>query len=342
MSTIASQPGDVQLESGALASVNEAVAEEARRGLSASPRQLSPWLFYDERGSELFEAITTLPEYYLTRTERALFAAHADAIVAEAAETHPLTVLELGAGTATKSGLLLRALTARQGTALYQPIDVSASALAEAEASLTREILGVRVRSRVANYTAEVASIEREPGDRALALYIGSSIGNFDPAQARDVLRMLHSGLEPGDMLLLGTDLAPGPHKSVDMLVRAYDDAAGVTAAFNLNVLHRLNRDIGTDFDVASFRHSARWNAELGRMEMHLEATSPQLVHLPADGQGSALQLHFQAGETIHTENSYKFTDSSIAALLEDAGFTVRRVWHDPAELFAVTLAQAV
>ena len=268
--------------------------------------------------------------------------AHADAIVTEAAGGARLTVLELGAGTATKSGLLLRALVARQGAVVYQPIDVSASALAEDETSLTRELPGVQVRSRVANYTTESIAIEREPGDRALALYIGSSIGNFNPAQALDVLTMLRSSLERGDTILLGTDLAPGPQKSVAMLLAAYDDAAGVTAAFNRNVLDRLNRELGTDFDLASFRHVARWNASLCRMEMHLEATSAQTVHLPASEQGSALALHFKAGETIHTENSYKFTDASVASLLAAAGFAVRRVWHDPAELFAVTLAEAI
>lgn len=340
MSSITSHPQ--QDEQTAPASVNQAVAAEARRGLSMCPRELSPWLFYDEIGSALFEAITTLPEYYLTRTERALFAEQADAIVAQAADGARLTVLELGAGTATKSGLLLRALVARQGTVLYQPIDVSASALAEAEASLTRELPGVHVRSRVANYTTQATSIDRAPGDRALALYIGSSIGNFNPAQARNVLTMLRSGLIAQDTLLLGTDLAPGPRKSVNMLLAAYDDAAGVTAAFNRNLLDRLNRELRTDFDIASFRHVARWNSALCRIEMHLEAMSPQTVHLPANGQGSALTLDFKAGETIHTENSYKFTDASVATLLSDAGFAVRRVFHDPDELFAVTLAEAI
>ena len=342
MSFAASQQEEPQLQQSTLSVVNEAVAAEARRGLTCSPRELSPWLFYDERGSELFEAITTLPEYYLTRTERALFSTHADAIVTAAAAGGRLTVLELGAGTATKSGLLLRALVARQGTVLYQPIDVSSFALAEAEASLTREVPGVAVRSRVANYTVEAASINREPDEHALALYIGSSIGNFNPEQARDVLTMLRSGLTPGDTLLLGTDLAPGPHKSVDMLLAAYDDAAGVTAAFNRNVLDRLNRELGADFNTTAFRHIARWNSRLCRIEMHLEATVAQTVHLPADEQASPLKLEFEAGETIHTESSYKFTNASVASLLGGAGFAVRRVWHDLDELFAVTLAEAV
>ena len=341
MSSITSQPHPQQPQTPA-APVDQAVAAEARRGLTTSPRELAPWLFYDERGSDLFEAITTAPEYYLTRTERALFAAHADQIVTAAAGGHRLTVLELGAGTATKSGLLLRALTRQQGTVLYQPIDVSASALAEAEAALTRELPGVQVRSHVANYTTEPPSLDRAPGDRALALYIGSSIGNFSPTQAIDVLAMLRAGLDSGDTLLLGTDLAPGPHKSVDMLLAAYDDAAGITAAFNRNVLDRLNRDLGTDFNTGAFRHVARWNAALCRIEMHLEATSAQVVHLPADEHCRALTLVFNPGETIHTENSYKFTDASVANLLRNAGFTTRRVWHDPADLFTVTLAEAV
>ncbi len=319
-----------------------AVAAEARRGLSASPRELSPWLFYDERGSALFEAITRLPEYYLTRTERALFASHAGEIVAAATTgAHRLTVLELGAGTATKSGLLLRALAERQGSVLYQPIDVSASALAEAEASLTSAIPGVRVRPQVANYTTDRPVIDREHDDRALALYIGSSIGNFHPAQAIAVLSMLRAGLRSDDRLLLGVDLAPGAHKSVETLVAAYDDVAGVTAAFNRNVLERLNRELGADFDPSAFRHLARWNAARCRIEMHLEATSPQLVTLPANATGDAVALPFAAGETIHTENSYKFTDAAVAELLRSSGFAVERVWHDPRQLFAVTLAAA-
>jgi dimethylhistidine N-methyltransferase len=321
--------------------VREAVALEARTGLLSNPRTLSPWLFYDERGSGLFEQITELPEYYLTRTERAILTAHADEILSVAADGRTLSLLELGAGTATKTGILLAAAIRQQGSVFYQPVDVSPSALAEAADTLQARIPGCRVRPQVANYITEPLSIERPAGTRTLALYIGSSIGNFSPAEAVAILRNLRSELEPGDGLLLGTDLGPGRNKSVETLVAAYDDRAGVTAAFNRNLLTRLNRDLGSDFDLACFAHRALWNPELSRMEMHLESLSHQQVRIPANAAGPALLLTFQPGETIHTENSYKFTALAITDLLSRAGFRTARTFADPQELFAVTLAAA-
>jgi L-histidine N-alpha-methyltransferase len=318
------------------ASVNEAVLQEALAGLSASPKTLSPWLFYDERGSQLFEQITELPEYYLTRTERAILADHADEILASAGQAAPLTLIELGAGTATKTGLLLKACVARQGSVVYQPIDVSASALDEAAASIAADIPGVTVESQVANYTSDPFTLSRREGERALALYIGSSIGNFSPEDAEAILRNLHDHLQPGDSLLLGTDLAPGPNKTMDVLEAAYDDAAGVTAAFNLNVLERLNRDIGTNFELAQFAHRALWNASALRVEMHLESLTEQTVVVGAQ------TISLREGETIHTENSYKFTPASLANLIESSGFAVKRTWHDADARFAVTLAIAI
>lgn len=319
----------------------EAAAVEARAGLLATPRTLAPWLFYDERGSELFELITELPEYYPTRTERAIFAAHAAAILDAASPGERLTLLELGAGTASKTGILLRAAVERQGGVLYQPVDVSGSALDEASLHIQANIPGVTIRQQVANYTSEPLSIVR-PGDaRVLALYIGSSIGNFSSSDAGDLLRNLRSQLRAGDGLLLGTDLAPGPNKSIATLVAAYDDAAGVTAAFNRNVLVRLNRDLKANFDVSQFAHRAVWNAADSRIEMHLEASSRQHVEIPANASGPAIAFTLEAGETIHTENSYKFTMDSVASLLGRSGFAVSRTWTDERGLFAVTLATA-
>jgi dimethylhistidine N-methyltransferase len=319
------------------------VAEVARLGLTAAQKWLPAWLFYDEAGSELFEQITALPEYYLTRTERALFEQYADEIFLELIA--PLTIVELGAGTAAKTGILLQALTRFQLGVLYQPIDVSASALAEAQ-KLEAQIPGVTVLPQVANYVTDPIRIEREPGRRVLVLYIGSSIGNFSPAQAHGVLSNLRAQLQPGDALLLGTDLAPGripgKGKSIPQLLAAYDDAAGVTAAFNLNVLTRLNRELSADFDLDSFAHEARWNAANSAIEMHLRSTRAQTVTLPANAAGPALTLTFGAGETIHTENSYKFTPASIAQLLAPAGFTPTRTFHDSGCQFAVTLASAI
>jgi L-histidine Nalpha-methyltransferase len=318
--------------------VSEAVATAAQFGLAATPKTLPPWLFYDEAGSRLFEQITGLAEYYLTRAERALFTAHADEIFRILGEK--ITVVELGAGTANKTGVLLRTLSQRQPHTLYQPIDISPTALDEAR-TLEAAIPRLTVLPQTANYITEPIRVHREPGHKVLALYIGSSIGNFSPAEARAILAKLHAQLRPGDALLLGTDLAPSASKSVATLLAAYDDAAGVTAAFNRNILIRLNRELDANFDLTRFVHSARWNAGDSRIEMHLESTCNQTVRIPANSASAALTLHFAPGETIHTENSYKFTPAAISALLAESGFTPTGTFSDPANLFAVTLAEA-
>jgi dimethylhistidine N-methyltransferase len=321
-----------------------AVAAEARKGLTGHPKTLAPWLFYDEAGSYLFEQITELPEYYLTRTERGIFSAHADEILQEAAgeDRQTLTLIELGAGTASKTGVLLAAAVRQQERVVYQPVDVSETALAAASDNIQANFPGVTVRCQVADYTREPLPLDRLPGLRTLALYIGSSIGNFSPADAESLLRNVRAQLLPGDKLLLGTDSGPGPHKSVATLLAAYNDAAGTTAAFNRNVLARLNRELGANFDTEAFSHKAIWNQRLSRIEMHLESHARQQVHIPANSDGVALSLGFGPGETIHTENSYKFTPAAIEALLTPANFTIARTWHDPQHLFAVTLATAV
>ena len=221
----------------------------------------------------------------------------------------PVTIAELGAGSATKTGLLLQAATRFQPEVLYQPIDVSASALEAAE-NLAANIPGLNVHAQVANYITEAYTLQRPENHRVLALYIGSSIGNFSPDEAQTILCRLRSHLQPGDALLLGADLAPSAHKSVDTILAAYDDAAGVTAAFNLNVLARLNRDLDADFNLDAFAHRARWNAAESRIEMHLESLIPQTVQI-AGGR-----IPFAQGETIHTENSHKFTDQALEDLL--------------------------
>jgi dimethylhistidine N-methyltransferase len=346
VATFAFAPEDVSI------STSEAVAREVRVGLSATRKTLAPWLFYDEAGSHLFEQITELPEYYLTRTERSIFATNADEILREAAASrgpHPpgkLTLIELGAGTATKTGILLAAAVRQQGSVVYQPVDVSETALAEASENILTNIPGVAVRCQVTDYTREALPLDRLPNTRTLALYIGSSIGNFTPEDAREVLRNLRAQLLPGDTLLLGTDLAPSAstrhHKTEAMLLAAYDDATGTTAAFNLNVLTRLNRDLGADFDIENFRHKVLWNPIESRIEMHLESLTAQRVHIPANSAGSALTVGFAPGETIHTENSYKFTRAAVRKLLASASFDVTRTWQDPQHLFAVTLATAL
>ena len=340
------------LEAPELSATTQPVADEARRGLTSAPKSLSPWLFYDEAGSRLFEQITALPEYYLTRTERDLFADHADEIfrlvtsstdnLQTANCNFPLTIAELGAGTASKTGILLRALTRLQPHVLYQPIDISPTALDEARAQIELTIPSVTVRPRIANYITETVRIERPPQARILTLYIGSSIGNFSPDEARQILTRLRSELAPGDALLLGTDLAPSATKSIATLLAAYNDAAGVTAAFNRNILARLNRELGADFHPGRFIHRALWNPTHSRIEMHLESLAAQTARIPATTTTPALTLRFAPGETIHTENSYKFTPIAIDALLRATAFTPSRTFTDPQNLFAVTLATAV
>jgi dimethylhistidine N-methyltransferase len=306
-------------------------------GLSASPKRLPPWLFYDEAGSRLFDEITRLPEYYLTRTERAIFAEYAGEMIGAAAENHCLRVLELGSGSADKTRTLLAAVAAQQATVCYQPVDVSASALDAARERLEREMPSVSVEPLVADYTRGFALEPCAPGERRLALFIGSSIGNFEPEDALVLLSGLRDALDPEDTLLLGVDLSPAAAgKSEEMLVAAYDDAAGVTAQFNLNLLARLNRDLGAGFDLAHFAHVARWNEAESRMEMHIESLRPQSVAI----QALNMDFDFAEGETIHTENSYKYRDGEAETLLRAAGFDPVQQWNDANGWFSVLLGR--
>jgi dimethylhistidine N-methyltransferase len=330
-----------------ITAVDPAIARDVAAGLTDSSRHLPAYLFYDERGSALFEAITRLPEYYLTRSEQEIFQARATELAARVAGT--AWVVELGAGTASKTRLLLEALLARERQLAYVAIDVSESALAAAERQLAHP--GLVVRTLVGRYETALDEAARLPG-RKLALFIGSSIGNYEPAEAIALLKRLRHALVAGDRLLLGADL----RKDESLLLPAYADAAGVTARFNLNMLahvnhlfgegrlsrptgdgRRLEHSIG-DFDLGAFRHVALWNGEASRMEMHLEARRRQTVVLPALG----LRLTFEAGERIHTENSYKLTQAVQEELLRAAGFEPEVAWLDERGWFAVHLARAV
>jgi len=310
----------------------EALIDEVWRGLRKRPRSLVPWMLYDSEGSDLFECITTLPEYYPTRTERDILAKYAEAIITATGSdcSRPLRLLELGAGTAAKTGILLKAATRLRDRVTYFPVDVSSDALDSACDSIGCLLPDVQLQPLVANYVTHPPKLERFDGT-TLVMYIGSSIGNFSPAEARTILRNLRSELKAGDALLLGTDLV----KDEATLVRAYDDRDGVTAAFNMNILHRLNRELGANFDTGCFQHRARWNGAESRMEMHLESTRDQCVEIP----GAQLSVEFAAFETIHTESSYKFTRKTLAALLDDAGFTAEQTWTDPRQWYALTLA---
>ncbi len=311
------------------------IAADVRAGLTATPKRLPPYLFYDAAGSALYERITALPEYYPTRTERAILARHATELVAAAAEGSdaPLHVVELGAGSASKTVLVLDAVVARQGRCVYVPVDVSASALDEARARIEADMPGVEVRPFVGHHHDAFRTV-RALGPRRLVLFIGSSIGNYDDDEAVALLRGAREALVPGGALLLGTDLRKDPAR----LVAAYDDAEGVTAAFNRNMLARINRDLGGHFDLSTFRHIALWNAPASRIEMHLESTVAQRVRIDA----LDLTVDFAAGERIHTESSVKYDLSHVDRLLDAAGFVRAITRTDDAGLFAVHLARAV
>jgi L-histidine Nalpha-methyltransferase len=325
MTTISLPLSSVQIDSQISAAVSE--------GLLSRPKWLPSWLFYDAAGSRLFDQITELPEYYVTRTERAILADRAQEIVERAAGEEALRIVELGAGSCDKTRLLLRTAVDRQDTVVYEPLDVSASALAEAHERLENEIPGVLVSPRVLDYTRNFALEPPCSGERRLVLYIGSSIGNFEPGEAQQLLENVRAALVPGDAMLLGVDMV----KDRNTLVAAYDDAAGVTAAFNRNILERINRELGADFDPEAFTHRAVWNRWRSRIEMHLANVLPQTVSIPA----LDLRLEFKAGETIHTENSYKYVPGQAEAMLRAAGFAPEETWTDEKGWFSVCLARA-
>jgi L-histidine N-alpha-methyltransferase len=310
----------------------EDLIRDVQAGLYSRPRTLKPWIFYDERGSDLFERITTLAEYYPARIEHSLLEGHADAIVAAACPgSQPLRIVELGAGTASKTCRLLAAAARRGTDVVYMPLDVSADALEIARRTVECTFPGVLVEPVVTNYVNNPPQLEEFDGP-TLALYLGSSIGNFAPEESRLILRNVGSQLRSEDALLLGTDLA----KDRRTMIAAYDDNQGVTAAFNLNILNRLNRELGANFDPAGFRHCVRWNAVESRIEMHLESIRDQKVEI-ADAD---LAFDFRSGETIHTENSYKFTNEMLGSLLLDSGFATQHAWKDEREWYALTLSR--
>jgi dimethylhistidine N-methyltransferase len=311
-----------------------ALAAAVREGLTRAEKSLPAWVFYDAEGSALYERITELPEYYPTRTERAIFERYASEMVALAREFAggDVSVAELGAGSASKTRVVLEAVIAQQGACRYVPIDVSGAALGEARAAIERALPAVTVEPFEGHHAEGMARV-RALGAGALVLFIGSSIGNFEDADAVALLALVRQNLGPGGALLLGTDL----RKSEALLVPAYDDAAGVTAAFNRNALARINRELGGRFDLSLFRHVALWNERDSRVEMHLESVRAQRVSIDALG----LHVDFAAGERIHTESSVKYDLPRVDRLLGAAGFSRARTWTDEAGWFAVHLAEA-
>jgi len=304
-------------------------AREVEEGISGFPKTLPCKLFYDATGSKLFEEITRLPEYYLTRTELAILQEHAGEIVSAAGSN--VTVVELGAGTAAKTCTLLKALAGRQMRVGFFPVDISPAALAEARERVSIQCPTVSVRPVVADFGQGFGFL-RDIRGRKLVLYFGSSIGNFDPQAAVDMLSQVRRELSPGDALLLGTDMV----KDAAILVPAYDDAQGVTSQFNKNILRRLNRDLQANFDFDSFRHVALWNPARSRMEIYLESLCAQMVTLRL----LQLTVRIRAGERIHTENSYKYTMPMVREMLREAGFELEHTWFDQCKWFGLHLGR--
>ena len=307
-------------------SAYEALCRDVRDGLQALPKTLPPKWFYDSVGSDLFDQITRLPEYYPTRAEAEILRARSAEI---ASVTHADTLVELGSGTSEKTRILLNAL--RHGGTLrrFVPFDVDASILSAASTAIQCEYPGVEIAAVCGDFEEHLSEIPG--GGRRLFAFLGSTIGNLNRGPRAEFLAALASVLRPGDSLLLGTDLV----KDVGRLVAAYDDSAGVTAQFNRNVLEVVNRELDADFDAEAFLHVARWNSDEERMEMSLRAERTQRVHIAA----LDLTVDFAAGEELHTEVSCKFRPDGVTAELAKAGLRCTRWWTDAAGDFGLSLS---
>jgi L-histidine Nalpha-methyltransferase len=304
--------------------VRDDLVRDVRAGLGSDPKSLPPRWFYDERGSELFEAITRLPEYYQTRTETAILTGAAADIIAR---VRPEALVELGAGSAEKTRLLIEPAI-RDRLKWFVPFDISEAFLQHTARRLASDFPGLAVYAVVGDFTMHVNRVPRH--GQQLVAFLGSTIGNFDTDQRARFLGQVRELLQPGDAFLLGVDLV----KDEAELVAAYDDAAGVTAEFNLNVLRVLNRELGADFDLGAFAHVACFDRERSRIEMRLRARTAQRVSIPR----ADMTVEFAAGETLLTEISVKFTRESIQRELEASGLDLARWYTDPRERFALCL----
>ncbi|MEJ7616963.1 MAG: L-histidine N(alpha)-methyltransferase [Pyrinomonadaceae bacterium] len=320
-------------DGGGETSMSGSFAADVRAGLTAQPKQLFPKYFYDEVGSRLFDVICLLPEYYLTRAESEILTTHADDIVSKVcAAGETIVLVEMGSGSAQKTRLLIEALLRQQGELLYTPVDISASALEGSARLLLNHYSALQVIAYAGDYERALASMRasKSAHGRKLVLFLGSNIGNFDDDEARRFLRSLRSTLDAGDALLVGADLK----KDAATLEAAYDDELGVTAAFNLNVLMRINRELGANFDLRQFAHVAVYNEIAGRVEIYIESKAIQSVQI----EKLNVEIHFALGERIHTENSYKYDVRQLATLAGSAGFALGDAWFDRAERFSSNL----
>ncbi|MEJ2310353.1 MAG: L-histidine N(alpha)-methyltransferase [Gammaproteobacteria bacterium] len=300
------------------------LAADVLEGFSRPQKMIPPKYFYDTEGSRLFDAITSLPEYYPTRTETAMLHEYADEIAHKAGTGHLL--VEPGSGSCSKARILFEGLK----PCAYVPMDISGDHLRVAAEAVAADYPWIEVHAACTDFTRLMTLPPGSPEGHRLAFFPGSSIGNFDPDRAVDFLRMIAGMVGPGGQLLIGVDLK----KKKQILEAAYNDAEGITAAFNLNLLRRINRELGADFDLAQWRHRAFYNQAEGRIEMHLVSRADQQVRL----QGETFE--FAEGETIHTENSYKYSVAEFRDLAASAGFTTDTVWTDDDNLFSLHLLQ--
>jgi len=303
-------------------------AVAVRAGLSGDGKSLPCRFFYDARGSDLFEQICELPEYYPTRTERSILEDRADEIVASVAP--PVSLVELGSGSAVKTRLLIDALLRRQGALTFAPIDVSRSALEQSATDLLDEHPRLHIVAIEAEYSAGLRWLDGSTRGRRLILWLGSSIGNFDRTRAARFLRQIRAEMQAGERLLVGIDL----RKERDRLERAYDDARGITARFNLNLLRRINRELGGDFEESAFRHVAEYREDEGRVVMAIESLRDQSVRIA----GLDLEIRFARGERIHTEDSYKYSEDEIEELAAAGGLRIEHRWTDARDDFSLNL----
>ena len=312
-------------------------AEDVKVGLTSNPKTLKPKYFYDDLGSRLFEAICSLPEYYLTRAESEILRTRVREIV-RAIES-PVRLVELGSGNAEKTRFLIEAILERQGELHYFPVDISPESLERSSAVLLDLFPRLRITAYAAEYftamrTLPKAFVEEGRNTRTMALFLGSNIGNLDPNESIVFLREARGMLKAGDGFLVGADLK----KPAEVLVPAYDDALGVTAAFNLNLLARINRELRGGFDLKKFEHQAVYNVECGRMEMRLISREAQRVTIG----DIDLEIDFDEGETIHTENSYKYDLDQLRAMAAATGFRLAKTWLDTAGRFSFNLFGAI
>lgn len=316
-------------------------AQDVRDGLTSNPKKLLPKYFYDELGSRLFEAICCLPEYYVTRDEEEIIGERIDEITAEikGSGAGAVRLIELGSGSAQKTRHIIESLLRRDAELHYLPIDISSSSLERSAKELLEAYRSLRIEAYAADYLSALGALQSStaqglPDDlRTVVLFLGSSIGNLDADESVNLLGEVRRAIRPGDALLLGADLK----KSRDILIPAYADALGVTAAFNLNLLVRINRELGGNFNLDKFEHRALYNEERGRVEMHLFSREAQAVRIG----GIDLEVDFESGESIHTENSYKYSAEDFRELAAATGFQLERSWFDRSRRFSLNLFSA-